>query len=92
MKIKINRLISGFADQLGDLSLRSLDEELNETARQVGKRLTSPKWLEMPGRKPAGRKVKIAEGLYLLAQEDAGRGCGAVLVRDGIAEEIITPS
>jgi hypothetical protein len=82
-------LISGFARQLGDLSLHSLDEELQETARKVGKRLTSQNWLEMPGRKPAGRKIKIAEGLYLLAQENAGRGCSAVLVRDGIAEEII---
>ena len=82
-------LISGFTRQLGDLSLRSPDEELQETARKTGKRLTSPKWLEMPGRRTAGRKVKIAEGLYFLAQENAGRGCRAVLVRDGIAEEII---
>jgi len=33
--------------------------------------------------------VKIAEGVYLLAQASVGQGRKAVLVRDGIAEEIM---
>lgn len=81
-------LIAGFTEQLGDLSFRNVDEELSETARQVGKRLTSRKWLELPGRRPEGRKVKIAEGVYLLAQKTARQDCRAVLVRDGVVEEI----
>ena len=85
-------LISGFEEQLGDLSPRGLDAELREIARRVGERLTSREWLDLPGRRPAGRKVKIAEGLYLLAQETPGPNRKAVLVRDGIAEEIITTS
>jgi lipoate-protein ligase A len=85
-------LIAGFEEQLGDLSPRCLDAELRETARRVGERLTSREWLDLPGRRPAGRKVKIAEGLYLLAQETPGPNRKAVLVRDGIAEEIITTS
>jgi len=81
-------LLAGFTKQLGNLFPRPVDDDLRETARQVGNRLTSREWLEMPGRKSALRKVKIAEGLYLLAQERAGRDCSAVLLREGIAEEI----
>lgn len=81
-------LIAGFAEQLGDLSPRDPDAELLETARRVGERLTSREWLNLPGRRPAERRVKIAEGLYLLAQQTAGHGRNAVLVRDGIAEII----
>ncbi len=82
-------LIAGFQKQLGDLSPREPDAELRETARRVGDRLTSREWLDLPGRRPAGRKVKIAEGVYLLAEESAGRGRKAVLIRDGVAEEIM---
>jgi lipoate-protein ligase A len=82
-------LIAGFEEQLGDLSPRGLDAELRETARRVGERLTSREWLDLPGRRPAGRRVKIAEGLYLLAQETVGQDRNAVLVRDGISEEIM---
>jgi lipoate---protein ligase len=85
-------LIAGFSEQLGDLSPRDPDAELRETARRVGERLTSREWLDLPGRRPAERRVKIAEGLYLLAQQTAGQGCNTVLVRDGIADEIITAS
>lgn len=85
-------LIAGFAEQLGDLSPRDPDAELLETARRVGKRLTSREWLNLPGRRPAERKVKIAEGLYLLAQQAAGQESNTVLIRDGIAEEIKTAS
>lgn len=81
-------LIAGFEGQLGDLSPRDPDAELLETARRVGERLTSREWLNLPGRRPAGRKVKIAEGLYLLAQQTAEQGYNTVLVRDGIAAEI----
>ena len=69
---------------------RDPDAELLETARRIGERLTSREWLDLPGRRPAERKIKIAEGLYLLAQQTAGRGYKTVLVRDGIAEEIMT--
>ena len=85
-------LISGFEEQLGDLSPRGLDAELREIARRVGERLTSREWLDLPGRRPAGRKVKIAEGLYLLAKKTAEQESNTVLVRDGIAEEIMTTS
>jgi hypothetical protein len=67
-----------------------LDDELRETARRVGERLTSREWLDLPGRRPAERKVKVAEGLYLLAQQTQKWGCNTVLVRDGITEEITT--
>lgn len=82
-------LIAGFQRLLGDLSPREPDAELLKTARRVGERLTSGEWLDLPGRRPAGRKVKIAEGVYLLAQEFVGQGRKAVLVRDGVAEEIM---
>ena len=82
-------LIASFQKQLGDLSPREPDAELRETARRVGERLTSREWLDLPGRRPAGRKVKIAEGVYLLAQESVGQGRKAVLIRDGVAEEIM---
>jgi len=81
-------LIAGFEEQLGDLSPRGLDAELRETALRVGERLTSREWLDLPGRRPAERKVKIAEGLYLLAQQTAGQGRNVLLVRDGIAKKI----
>jgi lipoate-protein ligase A len=83
-------LMDGFAEQLGDLSARGLDDELRETARRIGERLTSREWLDLPGRRPAERRVKIAEGLYLLAQQTTGQGRNAILVRDGIVEEIMT--
>jgi len=79
-------LLAGFTKQLGNLFHRSVDDELCATARQVGRRLTSREWLEMPGRKSALRKVKITEGLYLQAQERAVQNCPAVLVREGVAE------
>lgn len=82
-------LIAGFQKQLGDLSPREPDAELQEIARRVGERLTSREWLDLPGRRPAGRKVKIAEGVYLLAEESVGQGRKAVLIRDGVAEEIM---
>ena len=82
-------LIAGFEKQLGDLCPREPDAELRETARRVGERLTSREWLDLPGRRPAKRNVKIAEGVYLLAQETAGQGRKTVLVRDGVAEEVM---
>lgn len=81
-------LAAGFAKQWGELSLCLPDEELLAAARHAGKRLTSREWLGMPGRKTALRRVKIAEGLYLQTGESVGRECSAVLVRDGVVEEI----
>lgn len=85
-------LITGFADQLGDLSPCDPDAELLETARRIGERLTSREWLDLPGRRPAERRVKIAEGLYLLAQRTAAQGYNTVLIRDGMAEKITADS
>ncbi len=83
-------LIPGFSDLLGDLYPCDPDPELLETARRVGERLTSREWLELPGRRPAERKIKIAEGLYLLAKPTTGRGCKAILIRDGREERIMS--
>jgi lipoate-protein ligase A len=58
-------LIRNFAWELGEMVPRIVDRELEEAARQVGERLTSRPWLEIPGRRPAARRVKIAEGTYL---------------------------
>jgi len=81
-------LIAGFEEQLGHLSSRDPDAELLETAQRIGERLTSREWLELPGRRPAERRIKIAEGLYLLAQQTPGQGYKTVLIRDGVAEEM----
>ncbi len=82
-------LITGFTQQFGQLSAGTVDAELRETAAHIGKKLTSPDWLQIPGRRPTIRKVKIAEGVYLVEKQLGPKKSVTVLVKDGIEQEII---
>jgi len=81
-------LISGFGQEMGNLTPRRVDRELKETAKQVGNKLTSPEWLWIPGRRPAQRRVKIAEGIYLIEKISSPQETCCVLSKDGTEEEI----
>lgn len=81
-------LISGFTREIGNLTPCRVDRELKETAERVGKRLTSTEWLRIPGRRPAQRKVKIAEGIYLSERISSPCETCCVLSKDGTEAEI----
>lgn len=84
-------LIAGFEEQFGKLTLRKLDLELTSQALKIRGRLTSLDWLRMPGRRQAGRRVKIAEGVYLIEKSIGAKGSIRALVRDGVVDRIILP-
>ena len=73
-------LASEFERELGPLCAAQPDTDLVEAAVAARKRLTSPEWLEAPGRKHAVRRVKIAEGIYV-EESEGPSGPVAVLVR-----------
>lgn len=80
-----------FERQFGALTEKPLDREMKDTALRLKHRLTSRKWLEMPGRRGALRRIKIAEGLYL-QETGSGRAVPAlVLIRDGEVVEMTIP-
>lgn len=80
-------LIQEFEREFGALTPCRVDSELAETAWQVGNRLTSPDWLQMPGRRPEERRIKIAEGVYLL-EKTVGSESRLVLLKDGVEEDL----
>jgi len=82
-----SNLISGFENIFGKLEEKPLDDELKNTAAALRNRLTSDKWLAMPGRRSRLRRIKIVEGLYLQECE-SGRNAGVLkFMRDGKVEE-----
>ncbi|KUK37260.1 MAG: lipoate---protein ligase [Clostridia bacterium] len=76
-------LIEEFAREFGRLSPRLPDTELLERASRIGARLASSDWLFLPGRKLPYRKVKIAEGVYLIERPYGGDERLLAVVRDG---------
>lgn len=83
-----NILITSFEQEFGNFHQRRLDRELASTALRVGQRLTSEKWLQMPGRRPAERKIKVAEGVYLSERTSYSGEKRMMSVVDGVEEEI----
>lgn len=77
------RLGQEFALEFGGLDLGEPDEELRSQAVSYKSRLTARDWLLQPGRRNSGRRVKIAEGIYLL-----DKGGTIFLSRNGSEEEI----
>lgn len=75
-------LIDAFSKEFGELTPRFPDAEMLEAASKIGARLASPDWLSLPGRRLAYRRVKIAEGVYLL-ERLCGRLMFLVLLKDG---------
>lgn len=84
----VTGLVEGFTQQLGSLSSRGIDKELMDTAQALRGRLTSTEWLSLPGRRQSERRVKIAEGIYLLEHKLGKNGTALILIRDGIIEEV----
>lgn len=81
-------LAVAFGRELGELRPRQPDADLMNCAHKVGARLVSPEWLGAPGRRSRKRRVKIAEGIYLLEARLAGGRPAVVLVKDGLVEEV----
>lgn len=81
-------LIAGFYREWGRMTPRRVDKQLRKTARQIGERLTSAQWLQIPGRRPKQRRVKIAEGVYLAEKLDSTRQNSMVLTKDGVEKDV----
>ncbi|MGB9791910.1 MAG: lipoate--protein ligase family protein [Thermacetogeniaceae bacterium] len=79
-------LIDGFSKEFGKLTPRQPDAEMLEVASRVGARLSSPEWLSLPGRRSAYRRVKIAEGVYLMERPCGSRMLLLLLKEGRIAE------
>ena len=58
-------LCGAFEKVFGELQPVEIDDELRQQALACKEALTAPEWLQKPGRKTAGRRVKIKEGVYL---------------------------
>ncbi|HWP97796.1 MAG TPA: lipoate--protein ligase family protein [Syntrophomonadaceae bacterium] len=85
----VSGLISGFYQELGSLTPCTVDGELRSTTRQVGERLISPEWLQMPGRRPVKRRVKISEGIYLSQETCSSQENCLVFERNGVELNIV---
>ncbi|MDA8146641.1 MAG: lipoate--protein ligase family protein [Thermaerobacter sp.] len=84
-------LIAGFGELFADLSPAVPDAALLARKEALRERLLDPAWLAEPGRRPAHREVKIAEGLYLSERRVAAAGDEVVallLLREGRVEEL----
>ncbi len=75
-------LIDGFSREFGSFTPRQPDAEMLEAASRIGARLASPEWLSLPGRRTPYRRVKIAEGVYML-ERSCGRWELLLLLKDG---------
>jgi lipoate-protein ligase A len=58
-------LAARFAEVLGPLEERPLDDELRRAMDRLGQRMLSSAWTNFPRRPRAVRKVKVRAGLYL---------------------------
>ncbi len=76
-------LIEEFSGEFGELSPRLPDTELLERASRIGARLASSDWLSLPGRRLPYRRVKIAEGIYLMERRFGREGHLLAVVREG---------
>jgi lipoate-protein ligase A len=76
-------LAAGFAGEFGALNCRLPDQELEAEAGRIKKRLTDRSWLSLPGRKAKERRIKIAEGVYLVENNCARGANRLLLIRDG---------
>jgi len=76
-------LVDGFAREWGPLSPRTPDAQLLKMAGQLRARLSSPEWLSSLGHRLPERKIKIAEGVYLMERKLVGQGRLVLVVREG---------
>ncbi len=76
-------LAAGFAEEFGPLNRRRPDEELEAEAERLRGRLTGRSWLSLPGHRRRERRIKIAEGVYLVEQGGARGENGALLLEEG---------
>ncbi|MBI5445957.1 MAG: lipoate--protein ligase family protein [Deltaproteobacteria bacterium] len=58
-------LARSFGEALPQLEPAAPDSALDTVVRELGPKFLAPGWLFEPGRAPAGRRVKIAEGTYV---------------------------
>lgn len=77
----ISHLANEFCRVFGSLTPRTLDRELIDRAALIRDNLTSPEWLNLPGRRYDQRRVKIAEGICLV-EEKSVEPHGAVVFRN----------
>ena len=76
-------LAAGFAEEFGPLNPCLPDSALRVTAERLKTRLTDEEWLRLPGRRHPERRIKIAEGVYLLERRCASGDNRIALLRDG---------
>jgi len=81
-------LIEEFAGEFGKLSPRLPDPELLEMASRIGARLSSSDWLSLPGRRLPYRRIKIAEGVYLMERRFDRKGRVLAVVKDGKIDDL----
>lgn len=82
------QLIDGFKMQWGEFKSRVLDQELIDKAREIHVRSSAEEWLKMPGRRYYDRKIKIAEGVFLMERKMGPDSSAVILIRDGRVDEI----
>jgi len=81
-------LAAGFAGEFGPLNRRLPDEELEAEAGRLKQRLTDRSWLSLPGHKTKERRIKIAEGVYLVESGCARGESRILLLRDGMTTDL----
>lgn len=82
------KLIEGFKNQWGDLEPRDPDREMISKAHELYINSCSENWLKMPGRRYSHRRIKIAEGIFLLERKVGTDSNAIILIREGRVEEI----
>ncbi len=81
-------LVEGFKTQWGEFDSRTPDRELVAKAQALYIRSNSENWLQMPGRRYKQRKIKIAEGVFLIERKMGPDSSAIILLRADRVEEI----
>jgi lipoate-protein ligase A len=83
-------LIDGFSEQWGGFTPGSLDDELVDEAGRLYQQLTAEEWLGLAGARAKERRIKIAEGVFLVHQVLESGDEAAVLVKNGQKHQVRT--
>ncbi|MDD3364009.1 MAG: lipoate--protein ligase family protein [Syntrophomonas sp.] len=78
-----SRLIDEFKKQWRELEPMVPDRQLIDKSNEIYQRFTADEWLGMPGRRHPDRKIKIAEGVFLMERKGQVGTVLDLLVTDG---------
>ena len=83
-------LIDGFSEQWGEFTPGSWDDGLVDEAGRLYQQLTAEEWLGLAGVRTRERRIKIAEGVFLVHQLSESGDEVTVLDKNGQKHEVRT--